>query len=110
MLLTSLENAGLMDKMDPVCVGAFSYLMLPIIQVGLDNLVIAHNEVIVAARCQNPPSLHRLFTPPARACQHKVSDIKGHPGSGGRCDRRAPPPRSGRVRAVLLTAPPPPCV
>ena len=63
-LLDELVREGLMDVSQPACVGAFSALVLPMLQYGLDMLKAAWNA-------------------------HKVRDVRGKPGSGGRPNDRA---------------------
>jgi len=69
-----MEAAGILSISEPRHVGAFSTLMKPLMQVGLDRLRAVWN-------------------------QHRVSGIPGWPGSGGRpLDRvRKYPPPSGRA-------------
>ena len=58
-LVNVLEAAGLLSKYDAVAVGAFSALMVPLMQVGLDWLRESWNA-------------------------HRVHAISGRPGSGGK--------------------------
>lgn len=63
-LLNEMEAAGIMDKHNHIQVGAFSSLMQPLMQVGLDRLRGAWNE-------------------------HYVRSIRDRPGTGGKPNDRA---------------------
>ena len=75
-LLNMMEAAALLDKDDPMHVGAFSALMQPLVQVGLDRLTKAWNH-------------------------HRVKGVPGLPGSGGRpCERALRFPNPGQLLAL----------
>jgi hypothetical protein len=77
-LLNMMEAAALLDKDDPMHVGAFSALMQPLVQVGLDRLTKAWNH-------------------------HRVKGVPGLPGSGGRpCERALRFPNPGQLLALPL--------
>ena len=63
LLTNAMEATAILDKLKPLHVGAFSTLMQPLLQVGLDRLAHVWNH-------------------------HRVRAVRGLPGSGGRpCDR-----------------------
>ena len=78
MLLNAMEAAAILDKDNPLHVGAFSTLMQPLVQIGLDRLTKAWNY-------------------------HRVRAVRGLPGSGGRpVDRARRFPNPGTLLALPL--------
>lgn len=87
LLLNAMEASNIYDSGEPVCVGAFSALAMPLLQFALDQLQYSWNT-------------------------HRVRDIKGFPGSGGKPDDRArarphpggqlPLPNGGVARVMRL--------
>ena len=104
-LTNVMEYYGLLSTSNPLHVGAFSTLMQPLMQVGLDRMMRAWNQVrrqrsVIMLASARAFLCHHTSPPPTQLpSQHSVAAVPGWPGSGGRpADRvRLYPPRAGRA-------------
>jgi hypothetical protein len=91
-LINRMESAGLLSRCEPLQVGAFSTLMQPILQVGLDNLVVGWNHVsrVTLQACTCHPC-SRLATGGAERAVSCLADTAPSFGRSRMAKVRRPP-------------------